>query len=54
MIRAMAERGFLAGIDLSQDYPELGNALLVATTEKRTREDIDGYVSALEEVIAHA
>ncbi len=54
VIEAMAQRGFLAGIDLSQDYPELGNALLVATTEKRTREDIDGYVSTLEEVIAHA
>ncbi len=54
VIQAMARRGFLAGIDLSHDYPELGDALLIATTERRTRDEIDAYVTALEEVIADA
>lgn len=53
-IEAMAERGYLAGIALSNDYPELPGGLLVAVTEKRTRQELDGYVSALEEVIADA
>ena len=54
VIRAMAERGYLAGIDLSGDYPELPNALLVAVTEQRTREEMDGYAAALAEVVADA
>jgi glycine dehydrogenase subunit 1 len=52
-IEGMAERGYLAGIALSHDYPELPGGLLVAVTERRTREELDGYVSALKEVIAH-
>lgn len=40
----------LGGYDLSQDYPELDRHMLVAVTEKITREDIDDFVLALEEV----
>ena len=39
--------GYLAGIPLGNWYPELDDCLLVAVTEKRTREEIDGLVSAL-------
>jgi glycine dehydrogenase subunit 1 len=53
-IQRMAERGFLAGIALSKDYPELPGGLLVAVTERRTREQLDAYVEALKEVIANA
>ena len=35
-VAAMAERGFLAGIPLGVDYPELKDGLLVAVTERRT------------------
>ncbi len=51
VVAGMAERGYLAGIPLSADYPELSSALLVAVTEKRTRADLDGYTAALEEVL---
>lgn len=54
VITAMADRGYLAGIDLTGDYPELGNALLVALTERRTRTQIDEYADLLEEVIGNA
>jgi glycine dehydrogenase subunit 1 len=54
VIERMAERGYLAGIALSRDYPELPGGLLIAVTEQRTREELDGYVGALKEVIAHA
>ena len=40
----------LGGYDLSQDYPELDNHMLVTVTEKISREDIDDFVAALEEV----
>jgi glycine dehydrogenase subunit 1 len=51
VLPAMAERGYLAGIALSADYPEFPNALLVAVTEQRTREELDGYTAALAEVV---
>ena len=54
VVAGMAERGYLAGIPLSADYPELSSALLVAVTEKRTRADLDGYAAALEEVLRRA
>ncbi|MDF1595681.1 MAG: aminomethyl-transferring glycine dehydrogenase subunit GcvPA [Acidimicrobiia bacterium] len=54
VIDAMAKQGILAGIDLSADYPELENGLLIALTEQRTKEQIDAYISLLKEVIAHA
>ena len=40
----------LGGYDLSQDYPELENHMLVAVTEKISKLDIDDFVAALEEV----
>ena len=40
----------LGGHDLSQDYPEMENQMLIAVTEKISREDIDEFVTALEEV----
>jgi len=53
VINAMAERGYLAGIPLSGDYPEMSRSMLIAVTEKRSRAQLDGYVAALKEVLAH-
>jgi len=44
----------LGGFDLSQDYPELGHALLVCTTETKTDADIARYVAALEKALREA
>jgi len=52
VVQAMGERGYLAGIPLDGDYPELPNALLVAVTERRTRRELDGYADALAEVVS--
>lgn len=43
----LAEQGILAGLTLGQHYPELKNCLLVAVTEKRTKEEIDAFAEAL-------
>lgn len=47
----MAEQGVLGGYDLSADYPELGNALLVCTTETKTAADIARYVASLDKAL---
>ena len=52
VLRALAAHNVLGGLDLSDDYPELGDAILVCATELRTDSDIENYRSKLERVIA--
>ena len=49
VIDAMVERGFLAGVAMPQAGDEV---LVVALTERRSREEIDAFVAALGEVLA--
>jgi len=42
-------KGILAGVSLGQWYDNLSDSFLVAVTEKRTREEIDALVAALNE-----
>jgi glycine dehydrogenase subunit 1 len=46
VLAVLSAQGILGGFDLSTDYPELGNALLVCATETRGQADIDTYVAA--------
>jgi glycine dehydrogenase subunit 1 len=39
----------IGGYDLSADYPEMKNAMLVCCTEVNTKENIDRFVGALED-----
>ncbi|MFC1588981.1 aminomethyl-transferring glycine dehydrogenase subunit GcvPA [Pseudomonadota bacterium] len=52
VLSALAEKNILGGYDLSESYPELGNAMLVCATEMRTDEEIVAYAKALAEVVA--
>jgi glycine dehydrogenase subunit 1 len=52
LVERMAESGFLAGIPLGEDYDGGENALLISVTERRTREQIDAYVTAFEKAVA--
>jgi glycine dehydrogenase subunit 1 len=54
VIAELASHGIVAGFDLSNDYPELGNALLVCATETRTDADIKAYADALTESLKAA
>lgn len=45
--RKLLEKGFLFGVPLRKFYPELGDCLLIAVTEKRTREEMDNLVEAI-------
>jgi glycine dehydrogenase subunit 1 len=46
----MAERGYIAGLPLAAVGAGDENDLLIAVTEQRTRDDMDGYAQALEDV----
>lgn len=52
VLKALMQKGILGGFDLSLDYPELGYAILVCTTEMRSEEDIAAYVKAMQEVFS--
>ncbi len=47
VLQALADQGIVGGYDLTRDYPELGDALLVCATELRTEQDIERFASAL-------
>ena len=46
----LQDHWILGGYDLSQDYPEMDNHMLIAVTEKISKHDIDHFVEALLEV----
>jgi glycine dehydrogenase subunit 1 len=52
VVERMAEAGFLAGIGLDEEFSPDGHGLLVAVTERRTRDEIDSYVTAMEKALA--
>ncbi|MFH1740262.1 MAG: aminomethyl-transferring glycine dehydrogenase subunit GcvPA [bacterium] len=51
VVNQMIERGFAAGFPLGRYYPGMEKYLLVAVTEKRTREQIGMFAEALEAVL---
>ncbi|MCI0505505.1 MAG: aminomethyl-transferring glycine dehydrogenase subunit GcvPA [Gammaproteobacteria bacterium] len=52
VINQLAEQNILAGFNLADDYPELGNALLVCATETKTGQDIDQFAAELARALA--
>lgn len=52
ILRSLAAHSVLGGYDLTSDYPELGNAVLVCATEQRSAADIDEYAGKLARVVA--
>lgn len=51
VVEQLLEAGILAGIDLGKFYPEMQDHLLVAITEKRTKDEIDRFAQALEALL---
>ncbi len=51
-VERMADAGFLAGIPLGEDFDDGEHGLLISVTERRTREEIDAYVTALDKAVA--
>ncbi len=52
VIERMADAGFLAGIALGDEFEGGENGLLISVTERRTRDEIDAYTTALAKAVA--
>ena len=52
IIERLAEEKIVAGVALGDDYPELGDALLVCATETKTSADLDRFASAMARALA--
>jgi glycine dehydrogenase subunit 1 len=51
VVERMADAGFLAGVPLGNGFDDGEHGLLVSVTERRTREEIDAYVTALAKAV---
>jgi glycine dehydrogenase subunit 1 len=51
ILEKLAKAGIQGGYALSNDYPELGNCLLVCATETKTEEDLNAYAQKLADII---
>jgi glycine dehydrogenase subunit 1 len=54
VLDALLARGILGGYNLADDYPELGDAILVCATEMRSEDEIKEYATALAEIMSSA
>lgn len=48
--KALFEKGFIGGYNLGKVYPELENHMLIATTEIRSKEEIDTFVKEMGDI----
>jgi len=48
----MSQRGFFAGLKLDTLYDNFQNRVLVSVTEKRTKAQMDSFVSSVKEVLS--
>jgi glycine dehydrogenase subunit 1 len=51
VLAALADKNILGGYDLSVEFPELENCVLVCATEMRSDEEINTYAQALETIL---
>jgi glycine dehydrogenase subunit 1 len=51
VLAALARRGIIGGLDVTDRYPELGPALLVCATETKLDVDIQAYAGALSDIL---
>ena len=47
LLTAALDAGYLAGLPLGRWYPELADCLLIAVTERRTKQELDGLTRTL-------
>lgn len=52
VLQTLKNQGILAGLNLGEHYPELGNALLVCATETKIAADLEKYVEHLRQALA--
>ena len=50
--RKLIDKGFLGGVPIARDYPDMQDGLLICVTEKRTKEEMDKFVTAFKECVS--
>lgn len=53
VVQKMIDKGFAAGFPLGRYYKNMGRYLLIAVTEKRTKEEIEAFARTLEKVLCN-
>ncbi len=51
VLHALKAQGILGGLALTQDYPELGNALLICATETKRDDDLARYADSMHRIL---
>jgi glycine dehydrogenase subunit 1 len=51
VLQALRAQGILGGFALAQDYPELGDALLVCATETKNDDDLKHYAENIKRIL---
>ena len=51
VLKAMASKGVLAGLDLAPYYPELGSAILLCVTETKNEADLEKYKTVMKNAL---
>lgn len=51
ILHHLAANGIQGGFDLTSEYPELGNSLLICVTETKSEKDLEFYVRELEKIV---
>jgi glycine dehydrogenase subunit 1 len=51
LLGSLAASNIVGGLSLADDYPELGNALMVCATEVHQPEDIASYSARLQQLL---
>jgi glycine dehydrogenase subunit 1 len=51
LLAKLRDRGFFAGLPLGRWYPAFADCISIAVTEQRTKEEMDGLASALQECL---
>ena len=49
--KRLINKGFLGGVSVVRDYPDLENGLLICVTEKKSARDLDRFAASIEECI---
>ena len=52
IMKSMSEQSILPGVIISDDYPELGNVMLVCATETKTEQDLQTYAELVAKMSA--
>jgi glycine dehydrogenase subunit 1 len=51
VLEKLADEGIQGGFNLTPYYPELGDCLLICTTETKTADDLQTYVKAMQKIL---